>query len=66
MYYGVVFSQCVEAVALKYFNDYDNLFDGCWFENSAIYSVVDPISVDCLSHRECYVALQMVLVFAPP
>eukprot|EP01046_Picozoa_sp_COSAG06_P026863 COSAG06_NODE_2335_length_7057_cov_3.119414_7_plen_66_part_00 len=29
-------------------------------------SVVAPIPVDCLSHRECCVALQMVLVFAPP
>lgn len=34
MYYGVIFSQCADGVALKYFNDYDNLFDGCWFENS--------------------------------
>ena len=25
MYFGVIFSNCAEGVALKYFNDYDNL-----------------------------------------
>jgi hypothetical protein len=36
MYFGVIFSNNAEGVALKYFNDYDNLFDGCWFENCGI------------------------------